>query len=82
MLSLLQLPLPCVENSRYLTFEHFNALMSAIGFVEIRERWKKNGKMAYWLYRKATKGNQALIMKDFQKKVVRQGHRNNFCIVL
>jgi len=78
----LALPLPCVENSRYLTFQHLKALMSAIGFVEIRERWKKNGKMAYWLYRKAGKGSQVMI-KDFQKKVVfRQGNRNNFCILL
>jgi len=77
----LALPLPCVANSRYLTFQHLKALMSSIGLVEIRERWKKNGKMAYWLYRKTAKGNQSL--KDFQKKVIlRQGNRNNFCILL
>jgi len=77
----LALPLPCVENSRYLTFQHLTALIGVIGFVEIHERWKKNGKMAYWLYRKAGKGNQ--VMKDFQKKIVfRQGNRNNFCILL
>ena len=47
-----QLPLPCVANSRYLTFEHLTSLMRAIGFEQTRERWKVGGKMAYWLYRK------------------------------
>jgi 25S rRNA (adenine2142-N1)-methyltransferase len=55
--------------------------MNAIGFIEIHERWKKNGKMAYWLYRKADIGNK--IMKSFQKKTVfREGNRNNFNILL
>jgi len=55
--------------------------MDAIGFVQIRERWKKNGKMAYWLYRKADK---VKVAQAFQKKkIFRKGkNRNNFSILL
>lgn len=55
--------------------------MAVIGFIEVHERWRKNGKMAYWLYRKVPQvnGKEA----DFMKKVVlRQGNRNNFSILL
>jgi len=77
----LVLPLPCVENSRYLTFQQLKALMNAIGFVDVRVRWKQGGRMAYWLYQKGDANNKAAI--DFQKKVVfRRGNRNNFCILL
>jgi 25S rRNA (adenine2142-N1)-methyltransferase len=77
----LVLPLPCVQNSRYLTFNHLKALMLAIGFVEIKERWKQDGKMSYWLYRKGDSSKQTV--ENFQKKVVfRQGKRNNFSILL
>ncbi|KAL5529461.1 hypothetical protein ACEPAG_5446 [Sanghuangporus baumii] len=41
----LALPLPCVSNSRYLTFEHLTKLMEYIGFMKIGERWKEGGKM-------------------------------------
>src|SRR5438128_2098737 len=50
-----QLPLPCIENSRYLTFELLQSLMATIGFVETHKKWKQGGKMAYWLYRKVEK---------------------------
>lgn len=55
--------------------------MSAIGFKEIHERWKKSGKMAYWLYQKSdeVKGD---VRKFHKKTVFRQGNRNNFTIVL
>ncbi|KAF9036959.1 nucleolus protein [Hymenopellis radicata] len=46
----LALPLPCVNNSRYMDFDHLGALMQAIGFREIKQRWKPTGKMAYWIY--------------------------------
>jgi 25S rRNA (adenine2142-N1)-methyltransferase len=55
--------------------------MSAVGFAEIRERWKKNGKMVYWLYRKTT--DKAKVVTTFQKKIVlREGNKNNFSILL
>ena len=64
-----------------MTFHHLKSLMDAIGFVEIRERWKKNGKMAYWLYRKADHDKKAI--GAFERKTVfREGNRNNFNIIL
>ncbi|KIK95852.1 hypothetical protein PAXRUDRAFT_139773 [Paxillus rubicundulus Ve08.2h10] len=78
----LALPLPCVENSRYLTFELLQSLMTTIGFLEIETRWRQGGKMGYWLYRKVPPDG-SLSPHDFQKKTVcRQGRRNNFCILL
>jgi 25S rRNA (adenine2142-N1)-methyltransferase len=80
MLGLQQLPLSCVLNSRYLTLEHLKALLKHVGFAEVNERWKKGGKMAYWLFRKVEKDDTG---GEFGKKVViRQGNRNNFCILL
>ncbi|TDL27238.1 hypothetical protein BD410DRAFT_714233 [Rickenella mellea] len=78
----LVLPLPCVTNSRYLTFEHLKTLMEFIGFEQIRDRWKEGGKMAYWLYKKtATIPHNADGGWDC-KNVLRDGNRNNFCILL
>ncbi|KAF7338627.1 25S rRNA adenine-N(1) methyltransferase [Mycena venus] len=48
----LALPLPCVMNSRYLTCERLTALMDAVGFSQLKERWKAGGKMIYVLYQK------------------------------
>ncbi|KAJ6547136.1 nucleolus protein [Mycena capillaripes] len=76
----LALPLPCVMNSRYLTCERLTALMDAVGFSQVKERWKAGGKMIYSFYQKrATPGSG----EAFTKKVVlRQGDRNNFSILL
>lgn len=78
-----QLPLPCVENSRYLTFELLQSLMATIGFVETHKKWKQGGKMAYWLYRKAEKDSR-LDFGPFRKRTTcRQGNsRNNFVILV
>jgi len=82
----LALPLPCVSNSRYMTFEHLELLMRAIGFEKLRERWKVGGKMAYWLFRKCAlpNGCQERAIVGFEKKnVLREGRqRNNFCILI
>ncbi|KAF8126523.1 putative methyltransferase-domain-containing protein [Boletus edulis] len=76
----LALPSPCVENSRYMSFERLQSLMSTIGFVAMEKKWRQGGKMAYWLYRK-TRGEGTL--EKFEKKsVCRLGARNNFCILL
>ncbi|KAF7359392.1 25S rRNA adenine-N(1) methyltransferase [Mycena sanguinolenta] len=78
----LALPLPCVMNSRYLTNEKLRALMNAIGFSEVKERWKVGGKMIYLFYQKRTQP-PPFSTEEFTKKVVlRQGDRNNFCILL
>ncbi|KIJ60606.1 hypothetical protein HYDPIDRAFT_116904 [Hydnomerulius pinastri MD-312] len=79
----LALPLPCVENSRYLTFELLQSLMAAIGFAEIEKKWREGGKMAYWLYRRVQPDRPSSSHSDFRKKdVCRQGKRNNFAILL
>jgi len=75
----LALPSPCVENSRYMSFEHLELIMSTIGFTEVKRKWRQGGKMAYWLYRKTG----PLKTDEVRKKAVCQGgKRNNFCIVL
>lgn len=77
----LALPLPCLLNSRYLTFEHFKGLMNHLHFTEIYEKWRQGGKMVYWLYRKedlAPSGHHLF----HKKTVLRQGQRNNFSILL
>ncbi|KAG7452881.1 nucleolus protein [Guyanagaster necrorhizus] len=76
----LALPLPCVTNSRYLDFDRLRDLMRVVGFVEVKQRWKETGKMAYWLY---TKEDPIAAQGAFTKKsVLRQGNRNNFCVLL
>lgn len=75
----MQLPLPCVMNSRYLTCERLTAMMEALGFFQIKERYKAGGKMLYSLYRKGEQGNS----EPFSKKtILRQGDRNNFSVLL
>ncbi|KAF8906008.1 putative methyltransferase-domain-containing protein [Gymnopilus junonius] len=77
----LALPLPCVANSRYLTFDSLKRLLEAIGFMEKRARWRENGKMGYWLYQKTAVPKT--LAHSFDKKVaLRTGHRNNFAILL
>jgi 25S rRNA (adenine2142-N1)-methyltransferase len=81
-LTTLQLPLPCVANSRYMTFEHLNRIMETLGFTELKRRWKEGGKMAYWLYQKQREP-QSPDLENFTKKIVlRTGNRNNFTILL
>ncbi|EJT98505.1 hypothetical protein DACRYDRAFT_57459 [Dacryopinax primogenitus] len=77
----LVLPLPCVMNSRFLTPEHLNSLMNAIGFDLVKEKWRPGGKVAYWLWRK--KGRPDRKGGAFTKKrVLHEGSsRNNFTIL-
>ncbi|KAJ3572799.1 hypothetical protein NP233_g2849 [Leucocoprinus birnbaumii] len=78
----LTLPLPCVTNSRYMTFDHLNSLMEALGFIELRRRWKEGGKMAYWLYEKQHEPRLQDFEKFTKKIILRSGNRNNFNILL
>ncbi|KAK2467071.1 hypothetical protein APHAL10511_001329 [Amanita phalloides] len=77
----LVLPLPCVLNSRYLDLEHMKRIMRAVGFALQKERWRKEGKMGYWLFQKdpAPRMSDEVLRRRF---VLRQGNRNNFCILL
>ena len=45
----LVLPLPCVDNSRYLTEEHLTAIMHSLGYVKTRA--KRTAKLWYSLWR-------------------------------
>ncbi|KAF5372927.1 hypothetical protein D9758_001744 [Tetrapyrgos nigripes] len=82
------LPLSCLSNSRYLDFEHFNSLMTFLGFEEIEQKWRKGGKMVYFLFRKLVDSERrqessSKVPGHLSKKVVkRQGNRNNFAILL
>ncbi|KAF9001946.1 nucleolus protein [Cyathus striatus] len=79
----LVLPLPCVSNSRYMTFEHLKELMSVLGFEQVRQKWRDGGKMVYWLYVKRSWKNASSKPYSTTKTVLRSGmRRNNFSIVL
>ena len=70
-------------NSRYLTPDHLLQLMEALSFVEVRNRWKEGGKMAYWLFKKKSIPKPNIDATPFRKKaVLRTGNRNNFSILL
>lgn len=56
--------------------------MESIGFSETKERWKKDGKMGYWLYRKSTPPDSQSAWTFGKKTVLRTGQRNNFAIIL
>jgi 25S rRNA (adenine2142-N1)-methyltransferase len=77
------LPAPCVQNSRYLTPEHFTALLADAGFQQLEHRARPGGRLAYWLFRSLL-ASSAKGTGDFEKKrVLRTGaDRNNFCITL
>jgi len=80
-----QLPLPCVSNSRYLTFDHFKSLMAHLGFNEIRSKWREGGKMVYYLYQKEPPASSLRSPPpQFTKKIeLRSGaNRNNFTVLL
>ena len=66
-----------------MTLEHMREFMDAIGFFQIEERWKPEGKMIYWLYEKRSPPGKRGGEHFGRKKVLRLGrNRNNFHIVL
>ena len=78
-----QLPAPCVLNSRYLTAERFNDVVTSLGFTLRNHHLKQGGKMAYWLFEKSG-ADEADIPKHLgERDVLRTGtERNNFSILL
>jgi 25S rRNA (adenine2142-N1)-methyltransferase len=69
------LPLPCIENSRYLTMEHFLGIMGSLGYI-LKES-KTTKRMGYWLFH----WNGKVEEKIWKKKVICEGGgRNNFAI--
>ena len=71
------LPLPCLDNSRYLNEELFVSMMESLGFdVSSRHRSKK---LSFFMFRKT----RQVQVKSFPKKILRKGgNHNNFAIVL
>lgn len=79
----LVLPLPCVDNSRYLDEARLGAIMASLGY-EKREV-KRTSKLYYSLWRHNTLHSEGGEQRggQFRKTEVRTGKdRNNFCIVL
>lgn len=73
----LVLPLPCVENSRYMDESTLLRIMANLGFKLTNE--KKTPKLCYYLFSLESSSNSA----KTQKKKVRDGPAmNNFCIVV
>lgn len=73
------LPRSCVGNSRYFTAQRFEEIMSALGYVKIRD--KLTQKLTYTLWKKGSGriGNTA----NFPKKEINPGKtRNNFVITM
>ncbi|GAD95824.1 conserved hypothetical protein [Paecilomyces variotii No. 5] len=73
----LVLPAPCVTNSRYLTEEKLQQIMSSIGFSLVRS--KTTSKLIYQLWEYTAVSDKKL----FRKELINPGRtRNNFAIVL
>ena len=72
------LPLPCLENARYMDETRLDSILQSLGFINMHV--KKTAKLYYslWRYNEATNVHQT-----FAKKALRAGgKRNNFAIVL
>jgi 25S rRNA (adenine2142-N1)-methyltransferase len=75
------LPLPCVNNSRYLTREHFLEIMNSLGYSVLNS--KESKRMAYWLFNwtSPVPENSSQEGKEWKKRIIKDGGgRNNFAI--
>ncbi|KAF2115139.1 hypothetical protein BDV96DRAFT_576539 [Lophiotrema nucula] len=73
----LVLPLPCIQNSRYLSEDLLLAIMRTLGF-EVTQR-KLSNKLCYYLFQLVGTGSG----EGVKKRVVRDGPgMNNFCVVV
>lgn len=71
------LPLPCLNNSRYLNEELFLSMMESLGFEVFTRHSSK--KLSFFMFRRA----RQVQVKSFPKKILRKGgNHNNFAIVL
>ena len=79
----LVLPLPCIENSRYLDEERLMAIMSSLGYV--RRKRKISRKLCYFLFRWCgleEAGAEKHGQKFPKKEILKGPGRNNFCVVV
>ncbi|KAL2848461.1 putative methyltransferase-domain-containing protein [Aspergillus pseudoustus] len=73
----LVLPAPCVINSRYLTEQRLEEIMSSIGFSLAKS--KQTSKLIYQLWEYSGKPQP----KEFKKEILNPGRsRNNFAIIV
>ncbi|GAA95295.1 uncharacterized protein L969DRAFT_45021 [Mixia osmundae IAM 14324] len=71
------LPLPCLENSRYLNSPRFEAILATLGFARIRQH--DSAKLTHWLFRRTQAGNTTA----WPRREVRAGaKRNNFVLIV
>jgi len=73
----LVLPLPCVENSRYLNEQLLMRIMTNMGFTV--QKKKKTSKLCYYLFSLTGKNNS---VKTGKKEIKNGITMNNFCIVV
>jgi 25S rRNA (adenine2142-N1)-methyltransferase len=75
------LPLACVCNSRYMTDNHFRAIMTKLGYQLVENHF--SNKLAYYLFQ-LVELSDANIQPMFEKKriLVEGANRNNFAIIL
>ncbi|KAK4698705.1 25S rRNA (adenine2142-N1)-methyltransferase, partial [Phenoliferia sp. Uapishka_3] len=76
----LVLPLPCLTNSRYMTHERLEGILTTTGWSKAKQH--DSAKLTYWLL-KRTEGEGNRDGKIWKKEEVRKGvRRNNFCITV
>ncbi|CAK7909916.1 25S rRNA (adenine(2142)-N(1))-methyltransferase [[Candida] anglica] len=71
------LPLPCLQNSRYMDLDRFESMMSDLGFSKVFRH--ESSKIVYYLFDWSGKVKQ---VKYPKKELHSGGSRNNFCIVI
>ncbi|KAI8612518.1 hypothetical protein BC830DRAFT_1067554, partial [Chytriomyces sp. MP71] len=76
------LPLPCTQNSRYMTHERLSEIARAIGFEEVEHHFTK--RLSYHLWRRVQDpSGKPWRAAAIPKAMVNPGPaRNNFCIVI
>lgn len=81
----LVLPAPCLHNSRYLTPEHLETIMSSLGYSLTNQKTTQKLYYSLWHY-DATKReewrNQGQPTRFPKREINSGGGRNNFCIVV
>ena len=74
----LVLPLPCVENSRYLDNDMLVALLASVGFVVVAQKRKlPDGKLAYYLCRATPPPERSDHLEFHAKRNIREGGNRN-----
>ncbi|CAO3636781.1 unnamed protein product [Cunninghamella blakesleeana] len=72
------LPLPCINNSRYMSNDHFLSIMTSIGYSLIHHHFSH--KLAYYLFELSSIPKA---IPEFKKKILKDGGgKNNFCILI